>query len=61
MTVWLAILLGVGIAIAVLTYCIFEIGNADILIFDKLCSKLSRKGQYILLGICVLLLIIFIF
>ena len=59
MTVWLAILLGVGIVIAVLTYCVFEIGAANILIFEKLCSKLSRKGQYILLGIYVLLLVIF--
>lgn len=59
MTVWLAVLLGIGIAIAVLTYCVFEIGDANILIFEKLCSKLSRRGQYILLGICILLLVIF--
>ena len=44
MTILLAILLGVGIAIAVLTYCIFEIGNVDILIFEKLYSRLSRKN-----------------
>ena len=48
MTVWLAILLGGGIAIAVLTYCVFETGDVGILVFEKLCSKLSRRGQYIL-------------
>ena len=59
MTVWLAILLGGGIAIAVLTYCVFETGDVGILVFEKLCSKLSRRSQYILLGICILLLVIF--
>lgn len=45
MTILLAILLGIGIAIAVLIYCVFEIGNADILILEKLHSKLSRKNK----------------
>lgn len=41
----MTILLGIGIAIAVLIYCVFEIGNADILILEKLHSKLSRKNK----------------
>ena len=58
MNLLLAIVFGIGIAIIVIAYCIFYIGNGEILIFEKLFSKLSKKTQNILLRGYVLFLLI---
>ena len=52
------IVFGIGIAILVIAYCVFYIGDGNILIFEKLFSKLSNKTQYVLLGVYVLFLLI---
>ena len=52
------IVFGIGIAILVIAYCVFYIGDGNILIFEKLFSKLSKKTQYVLLGVYVLFLLI---
>ena len=52
------IVFGIGIAILVISYCVFYIGDRNILIFEKLFSKLSKKTQYVLLGVYVLFLLI---
>ena len=52
------IVFGIGIAILIIAYCVFYIGDGNILIFEKLFSKLSNKTQYILLGVYVLFLLI---
>lgn len=58
MNLLVAIVFGIGIAILVIAYCVFYIGDGNILIFEKLFSKLSKKTQYILLGVYVLFLLI---
>ena len=52
------IVFGIGIAILVIAYCVFYIGDGYIINFEKLFSKLSKKTQYILLGVYVLFLLI---
>ena len=53
MNLLLAIVFGIGIAILVIAYCVFYIG------YWKNCSqKLSKKTQYVLLGVYVLFLLI---
>ena len=56
--VLLAIVFGIGIAILVIAYCVFYIGDGYIINFEKLFSKLSKETQYILLGVYVLFLLI---
>ena len=58
MNLLVAIVFGIGIAILVTAYCVFYIGDGNILIFEKLFSKLSNKTQYVLLGVYVLFLLI---
>ena len=52
------IVFGIGIAILVIAYCVFYIGDGYIINFEKLFSKLSKKTQYVLLGVYVLFLLI---
>ena len=58
MNLLVAIVFGIGIAILVIAYCVCYIGDGNILIFEKLFSKLSNKTQYVLLGVYVLFLLI---
>lgn len=58
MNLLLAIVFGIGIAILVIAYCVFYIGDGYIIIFEKLFSKVDKKTQYILLGVYVLFLLI---
>ena len=53
-----SIVFGIGIAILVISYCVFYIGDGYIINFEKLFSKLSKKTQYVLLGVYVLFLLI---
>ena len=58
MNLLLAIVFGVGIAMFVIAYCVFYIGDGYFINFEKLFSKLSNKTQYVLLGVYILFLLI---